>query len=253
MVASGPSARCSVAVCTDGRASLISFGLIISLGRSRLLPSRYVKTVEGDPGGGRVATRPRQRGRARRVEKISKNGEERGREERREGEEETDGRWQRGRGRDRNRDTRVGREAGTVAVAMMMLVAEDERRFRQLRSTFNHLRSITSAEVMAAFSSRGRVGVPSFSSSFPLPSPLPPSLFLGRPVLALVFGVVLYTSACPFVHVLASHCIRGCRWGQGGGREGGRGGALSKFARDCAPFEARLIDQVLMKMIPGAA
>jgi len=70
-VASGRGARCSVAVCTDGRTSLISFGLIISLGRSWLLPSRYVKTAEGDP---RVATRPRQRGRTRRVEKISKNG-----------------------------------------------------------------------------------------------------------------------------------------------------------------------------------
>lgn len=47
-----------------------------------------------------------------------------------------------------------GRDATRIAaktmVVVMVVVVEDERRFREPRSTFNHLRSITSAEVMAA-------------------------------------------------------------------------------------------------------
>jgi len=81
---------------------------------------------------------------------------------------------------------------------MMMVVAEDERRFRQLGSTLNHLRSITSAEVMAAFSRPRRRAI-----LFLLPSLL--SLSLSSLVRLLssrrVFGAVLYNSACPFVHV----------------------------------------------------
>lgn len=52
-------------------------------------------------------------------------------------------------------------------------------------------------------------------------------------------SALVYILVSPFVHVLSGHCVRGIV-----------GGALSKFARDCAPFEAHLIDQVLMKMIP---
>lgn len=54
-------------------------------------------------------------------------------------------------------------------------------------------------------------------------------------------SALVHTSVSPFVHVLSDHCARDII-----------GGALSKFARDCAPFEAHLIDQVLMKMIPWA-
>lgn len=52
-------------------------------------------------------------------------------------------------------------------------------------------------------------------------------------------SALVYTLASPFVHVLSGHCVRGII-----------GRVLSKFARDCAPFEAHLIDRVLMKMIP---
>lgn len=139
-----------------------------------------------------------------------------------------------------------------VDVAEMVLVqttvlVEDERRFREPRSTFSHLRSITSAEVMAAFSCRGRIGVWSVFL-VPTSSLLSLSLSFARshcdslePASLPTSLAPLSTSVCPFVHVLSGHCGRGIV-----------GGALSKFARDCAPFEAHLIDQVLMKMIPGA-
>lgn len=131
-----------------------------------------------------------------------------------------------------------------LLLAVVVVVAEERRRFREPRSTFNHLRSITSAEVMAASSCRGRIGVVRF----------PSSLWRSRSALLTLFdslslhlcllnspasSALVYTSASPFVHVLSGHCVRGIV-----------GGTLSKFARDCAPFEAHLIDQVLMKMIP---
>lgn len=52
-----------------------------------------------------------------------------------------------------------------VVVVVVVVAVEERRRFREPRSTFNHLRSITSAEVMAASSCRGRIGVVRFPSS----------------------------------------------------------------------------------------
>lgn len=49
----------------------------------------------------------------------------------------------------------VDERDGILSVVVVMV--EERRRFRKPRSTFNHLRSITSAEVMAAFSCRGRI------------------------------------------------------------------------------------------------
>ncbi|KAL2739802.1 hypothetical protein V1477_011191 [Vespula maculifrons] len=48
-----------------------------------------------------------------------------------------------------------------VVEEVVEVVVEKRRCFREPRSTFNHLRSITSAEVMAGFSCRGRRSGPS--------------------------------------------------------------------------------------------
>jgi hypothetical protein len=93
---------------------------------------------------------------------------------------------------------------------MMMVVAEDERRFRQLGSTLNHLRSITSAEVMAAFSRPRRRAI-----LFLLPSLL--SLSLSRP---LSVCSRLAASSAPFyitrpvlLSTFQPPLHPGCRWG----------------------------------------
>lgn len=52
-----------------------------------------------------------------------------------------------------------------LLLVVVVVVVEERRRFREPRSTFNHLRSITSAEVMATSSCRGRIGVVCFPSS----------------------------------------------------------------------------------------
>lgn len=49
------------------------------------------------------------------------------------------------------------RDGIRIAAVAMVVVVEDEGCFLEPRSTFNHLRSITSAEVMAVFSCRGRI------------------------------------------------------------------------------------------------
>lgn len=134
-----------------------------------------------------------------------------------------------------------------LLLVVMVVVVEERRRFREPRSTFNHLRSITSAEVMAASSCRGRIGVVRFPSSlwrsrFVLLSPrLTLATSFSLLDSSLTSSMLVYTFASPFVHVLSGYCVQGIV-----------GQALSKFARDCAPFEAHLIDQVLMKMIPWA-
>jgi len=124
-----------------------------------------------------------------------------------------------------------------LLVVVVVAVVEERRRFRQPRSTFNHLRSITSAEVMAASSCRGRIGVVRF----------PSSLCRSRSVLLflrLATSLSLTASSVVPWSLLLSTFYPAIAF------RGIVGGTLSKFARDCAPFEAHLIDQVLMKMIP---
>lgn len=126
-----------------------------------------------------------------------------------------------------------------MVLSVVVVMVEERRRFREPRSTFNHLRSITSAEVMAAFSCRGRTGM--VRSSSPLYGAYSPFLFVSlslslfhSPRLSsrLWFWPLLLSTLYPAIAFEVSL------------------GELSKFARDCAPFEVHLIDQVLMKMIP---
>lgn len=131
-----------------------------------------------------------------------------------------------------------GREDGAptmveTMMAVMVVVVEDEGRFREPRSTFNHLRSITSAEVMAAFSCRNRTGARSVSSLLSLSISF--SFARSRRVSPRL-RLVLLSTLCPAI-AFGKRIV---------------GEALSKFVRDCTPFEAHLIDQVLMKMIPRA-
>lgn len=112
------------------------------------------------------------------------------------------------------------------------------RCFREPRSTFNHLRSITSGEVMAGFSCRGRrSGL--FALSRPI-VPLPSSLSPYESLPANVFP-----SARPPSDPFCSGSIGPSRSRY---RE-----LRPSLPRDWTPFEAHLIDRVLMKMIPGTA
>jgi len=93
------------------------------------------------------------------------------------------------------------------------------------------------AEVMAASSCRGRRSGPLSFFTLPLTvcSPLPSTRYISLSLIAssVIPWPLLLSTIYPAI------AFRGIV-----------GGALSKFARDCAPFEAHLIDQVLMKMIP---
>lgn len=128
-----------------------------------------------------------------------------------------------------------------MVLSVVVVMVEERRRFREPRSTFNHLRSITSAEVMAAFSCRGRTGM--VRSSSPLYGAYSPFLFVSLSLSLSLFHSSRLSSRLWRWSLLLSTLYPAIAFEVSLGE-------LSKFARDCAPFEVHLIDQVLMKMIP---
>lgn len=96
-----------------------------------------------------------------------------------------------------------------MVLSVVVVMVEERRRFREPRSTFNHLRSITSAEVMAAFSCRGRTGM--VRSSSPLYGAYSPFLFVSLSLSFSLASTLLASLALasPFVHVIPGHCVRG--------------------------------------------